>query len=220
MGCREPVGPFARHQPTAPLRVWADAPFPVRHMVRSLSAFTWRDKKVTFPAMRSATPSLGGVMRKVPLQSLWFCILPFRARSPVLQMTRQSLWACSRGAGGAGTMGLGEGGVRAPDITGSILPCHAGHSAFHWVPSRALQVSQWGPAPLPVVTSLVCHLDVDTLAATPRLSIPASELQGLALCICSVQSPVQKMPGLLLQSSKNDCSDPCEWILPVKSPRE
>ena len=219
MGCREPVGPFAHRQPTASLRVWADAPFPVRRMVRSLSAFSWRAKKMTFPSMRSATPSLGGVMRKVPLQSLWFYILPFRARSPVLQMTCPSLWACSRGAGGAGMMGLGEGGGRAPDVTGSVLPCHARHSAFHWVPSRALQVSQRGPAHLPVVTSLVCHLDIDTLAAT-RLSIPALELQGLALCICSVQSPVQKMPGLLLQSSKNNCSDPCEWILPVKSPRE
>ena len=144
VGCREPVGPFAHRQPTAPLRVWADAPFPVRRMVRSLSAFSWRDKKMTFPAMRSATPSLGGVMRKVPLQSLWFCILPFRTRSPVLQMTCPSLWACSRGAGGAGMMGLGEGGGRAPNVTGSVLPCHAGHSAFHWVPSRALQVSQRG----------------------------------------------------------------------------
>lgn len=66
-------------------------------------------------------------------------------------------------------MGLGEGGGRAPDVTGSVLPCHAGHSAFHWVPSRALQVSQRGPAHLPVVTSLVCHLDIDTLAATPAL---------------------------------------------------
>ena len=66
-------------------------------------------------------------------------------------------------------LGLGVGGGRAPDITGSVLPCHAGHSAFHWVPSGALQVSQRGPAHLPVVTSLVCHLDIDTLAATPAL---------------------------------------------------
>ena len=169
VGCREPVGPFAHRQPTAPLRVWADAPFPVRRMVRSLSAFSWRDKKMTFPAVRSATPSLGGVMRKVPLQSLWFCILPFRTRSPVLQMTCPSLWACSRGAGGAGMMGLGEGGGRAPNVTGSVLPCHAGHSAFHWVPSRALQVSQRGPAHLPMVTSLVCHLDIRHSCCHPAL---------------------------------------------------
>ena len=88
---------------------------------------------------------------------------------PSASVTRQSLWACSRGAGGSGRMGLGKGGGQAPDITGSVLSCHARHSAFHWVPSRALQGSQRGPAHLPVATTLVCHLDVDILAAVPAL---------------------------------------------------
>lgn len=173
---------------------------------------------MTFPAMHSATLSPGEVVRKGPTAEPMVLgpgpsILACSQRS----VTRQSLCGLQPRCWGSGGWVWGRGWM-CPTSQASSCPAACGTLHLHWVPSRALQVSQQGPALLPVVTTLVSHLDVDTLVATPAPA-PAWSCRAGTLHLLR-PGPSSEDAGLLLWSSKNDCSDPCEWVLPVKSPGE
>lgn len=170
MGSREPMGPFAHHQPIAPLRVWADAPFPVRRMVRSLSASSWRDKKVAFLAMHSATLSPGEVVRKGSTSEPMVLGPSIQGLLPSASVTRQSL--CGLAAEVLGDRGgwvWVRGADRPPTSQALSCPAMPGTLLSTGCPQEPFRCPQWRPAHLPVATTLVCHLDVDALAATPAL---------------------------------------------------
>lgn len=188
-------------------------------MVRSLSASSWRDRKVTFLAMHSATLSPGEVVRKGPTAEPMVLGPSIPGLLPSTSVTHQSL--CGFAAEVLGDRGgwiWGRGWTRPRHHRlRPVLPCQAlciplgALKSPSGVPAGASSLARGhNPGVPPGRRHSCCHP-----SSPPR---PQSCRAGTLHLLHP--GPSSEDAGLLLWSSKNDCSDPCEWILPVKSPGE